>query len=92
MHLYPQRRNVAAQVAEELKTVTFTTPPMEECGEKKEKKKTCDVTLWDNYVLLVGDEFRLLVTGVDPLGLDELQAGILCQRLQHQEDTLINRY
>ena len=30
MHLYPQRRNVAAQVAEELKTVIYATPPMEE--------------------------------------------------------------
>ena len=36
MHLYPQRRNVAAQVAEELKTVTYAAPPMEE-RRKKEK-------------------------------------------------------
>ena len=26
MHLYPRRRNVAVQVAEELKTVTYATP------------------------------------------------------------------
>ena len=30
MHLHPQRQNVAAQVAEELKTVTYATAPMEE--------------------------------------------------------------
>ena len=30
MHLYPRRWNVAAQVAEELKIVTYATPPMEE--------------------------------------------------------------
>ena len=30
MHLYPRRRNVAAQVADELKAVTYATPPMEE--------------------------------------------------------------
>ena len=39
MHLYPRRRNVAAQVAEELKTVTYAIPPMEE-RRKKRKKKT----------------------------------------------------
>ena len=31
---YPRKRNVAAQVAEELKTVTYTTPPMEESRKK----------------------------------------------------------
>ena len=30
MHLYPRRRNVAFEVAEELKTVTYATPPVEE--------------------------------------------------------------
>ena len=30
MHVYPRRRNVVAQVSEELKTVTYATPPMEE--------------------------------------------------------------
>ena len=30
MYLYPRRRNVATQVAKELKTVTYTAPPMEE--------------------------------------------------------------
>ena len=37
MHLYPRRRNVAAKVAEELKTVTYATPPMEECRKKRKK-------------------------------------------------------
>ena len=37
MQLYPRRRNVAAQVTEELKTVTYTTPPMEECRKKGKK-------------------------------------------------------
>ena len=36
--LYPRRRNVAAQMAEELKTVTCATRPMEE-RRKKEKEK-----------------------------------------------------
>ena len=31
MDLYPRRRNLAAQVAEELKTVTYATQAMEEC-------------------------------------------------------------
>ena len=34
--MYPQRRNVAAQVAEELKTVIYATPPMVRNTEKKE--------------------------------------------------------
>ena len=34
MHLYPRRWNVAAQVAEELKMVTYATPPMEERRKK----------------------------------------------------------
>ena len=37
MHLYPRRWNVTAQVMEELKTVTYTTPPMEE----RRKKGSC---------------------------------------------------
>ena len=37
MHLYLRRQNVAAQVAEELKTAIYVTPPMEE-GKRKEKK------------------------------------------------------
>ena len=45
MHLYTRRRNVAAQVAEELKTVTYATPPLEEC--RKEKKKIIiDCLMW----------------------------------------------
>ena len=35
MHLYPRRWNVATQVAEELKTVTYATPPMEACRERE---------------------------------------------------------
>ena len=38
MHLYPRRWNVAAQVAEELKMVTYATPLME---ERRKKKKCC---------------------------------------------------
>ena len=34
MQLYPRRRNVAARVAEELKTVTYTTPPIWRNAEK----------------------------------------------------------
>ena len=36
--LYPRRWNVAAQVAEELNTVTYATPPVEERRKKKEKR------------------------------------------------------
>ena len=38
-HLYLHKQNAAAQVAEELKTVTYATPPMEE-RRKKERKDT----------------------------------------------------
>ena len=38
MHLYPRRRNVAAQVANDLKTVTYATPPME--GRRKKEEET----------------------------------------------------
>ena len=34
MHLYHRRQNVAAQVVEELKTVTYATPPMQERRKK----------------------------------------------------------
>ena len=37
--LVPRRRNVAAQVAEELKTVTHATHPMEERRRKQTEKK-----------------------------------------------------
>ena len=40
MPLYPRRRNVAAQVAVELKPVTCATHPMEERRKKEEKEKT----------------------------------------------------
>ena len=45
MHLYPQRRKVAAQVAEELKTVTYGTPLMEERREKKETEAEADLSV-----------------------------------------------
>ena len=38
MQLYPRRQNVAAQVVEELKTVTYATPSYG--GTQKERKKT----------------------------------------------------
>ena len=42
MHLYPRGWNVAAQVAEELKMVTYATPPMEEHRKgKKMIKRYC---------------------------------------------------
>ena len=41
--LYPRRRNVAAHVAEELKTVTYATPPMEERRKKKKKEKKTSI-------------------------------------------------
>ena len=50
MHLYPQRWNVAAQVAEEeLKTVTCSTPPMEDrrkANKKNLEKNTPKTTTW----------------------------------------------
>ena len=40
MHLHPRRRNVAAQVAEELKTVTYATrPPLWRNAEEEEHVK-----------------------------------------------------
>ena len=47
MHLYPQRWNVAAQVEEELKIVTYAIPPS--YGETQKKKSfnalVCEVGL-----------------------------------------------
>ena len=40
MHLYLRRRNVAAQMAEEYKTVTYATPPMEERRRKNKYFKS----------------------------------------------------
>ena len=37
MNLYPQRRNVAAQVAEKFKTVTYATSPMEERRRRRRR-------------------------------------------------------
>ena len=39
MHLYPLRRDVAAQVAGEFKTVTYATPFLGRNAERKERKK-----------------------------------------------------
>ena len=38
MHLYPQRWNVAAQVAEKFITITYATLPMEERRKKQQKQ------------------------------------------------------
>ena len=53
LHLYPRRRNVAGQVAEELKTVTlYATSPMEERRRRRRswrRMAACgrDLTFWD---------------------------------------------
>ena len=39
MHVYPRRRNVAAQVAEELKTVTYATPRLWRNAEEEEEEE-----------------------------------------------------
>ena len=39
MHLYPRRRNVAGQVADEIKTITYATPPME--AHRKTNSLSC---------------------------------------------------
>ena len=43
MHLYPQRWNVAVQVVEELKTITYSTPPsmIQICAQVKDPISTC---------------------------------------------------
>ena len=46
MHLYPRRRNVAAQVVEELQTVTYATIPSYGGTQKKKIKKI--QMLWKN--------------------------------------------
>ena len=38
MHLYPGRQNVAAQVAEELKPITYATLPMEERRKRRRRR------------------------------------------------------
>ena len=65
MQLYPRRRNVAAQVVEELKMVTYATPPMEEHRKQKQTKNSrCHCNGTD----LVGEYL-----GVEPgMGLKEL--------------------
>ena len=50
MHLYPWRWNVAAQMVEELKTVTYATSPMEKQRKEKKKEKknlNCLPLEWD---------------------------------------------
>ena len=53
MHLYSLRRDVAAQVAEELKTVTYATPNMEDRRKrkrlKKKKKKSLALAVCSNH-------------------------------------------
>ena len=50
MDLYPRRRNVAAQVAEELKMATYATPLMEE----HRKEKSVDVRVFlTHYIQMV---------------------------------------
>ena len=44
MHSYPRRRNVAAQVAEELKPVTYATPPNMEERRKKDSSSAVGFT------------------------------------------------
>ena len=48
IHLYPQRQNVAAQ--EELKTVTYATPPMEE------RRKNNNKTVYYHYKVTFGSQ------------------------------------
>ena len=55
MHLYPQRWNVAAQVAEELKMVTYATPPMEE-SRKKELKEIPSLVAYSFVVRKISSE------------------------------------
>ena len=49
MHLYPRRRNVAAQVGKELKTVTYAAPSMEE-----RRKKERNMLVYDRVLSLEG--------------------------------------
>ena len=53
LFIYRRKRNVAAQVAEELNTVTFATPPMEE-RKKEPPKKTIHSahSVWSGVDLL----------------------------------------
>ena len=70
MHLYPQRWNVAAQVVEELKTVTYTTPPTEEHRKKeKEKSRTNRSLCFLLLLLLILNGVQGGVIGVQPLRL-----------------------
>ena len=48
-----RRRNVAAQVVEELKTVTYATPPMEERRKTTKKPLTLTIQLPDIYFLYI---------------------------------------
>ena len=57
MRLCPRRRNVAAQVAEELKTVIYATPPMEERRKKKKRIPTNLVKLSVTAVIINGAPF-----------------------------------
>ena len=55
MHfLYPRRRDVAAHVAEELKPVTYTTPPIEERRKKSRRKKLTGIIRDSDFALEEG--------------------------------------
>ena len=61
MHLYPRRRNVVAQMAEELKTVTYATPPT-----KERRKKTKAATMSTSLCRVSSAEKVILHDNCDP--------------------------
>ena len=65
MHLYSQRLNVAAQVAEELKTVTYTIPPMEE-----RRKKVIYIIMTSMWPSACSGEQELAVAGSECGAMD----------------------
>ena len=62
MYLYPRRRKVAAQVAEELKTATYATPPTEERRKKEKGKKSTTLCLCCETPLLTEHEQKAIST------------------------------
>ena len=46
---YPRRWNVAAHVVEELKTITYATPPMEEPSKKKKHHLTVQLSVMPTF-------------------------------------------
>ena len=62
MHLYPRRRNVAAEVAEELKTVTYATPILWRNAEEEKNRKKIRIFRGGNVGSahdLIDDRFSL---------------------------------